>query len=135
MGDKLTERIQTLIMPHIQELSAELVELRLKYHRGRIIVDIIADRPEGGITIGECTSINKRVTQVIEQHQCLGEDYVVEVSSPGLDRALTTLKDFSRAIGRKVRFHLFKPIEEKKEHLGEVAEVQGNQILIKKKTK
>ena len=134
MCDKLTEQIETLIMPYIEELSAELVELNVK-HRGKtVMIDIVADRP-GGITIGECTFINKKVNRQIEKKQWFGEDYVVGVASPGLDRALTTSKDFSRALGREVRFHLLEEVEGKVEHLGEVLEVKENEVLIKTKDK
>ena len=128
MCDKLTKQIEALIMPYIGELSVDLVELNVK-HRGKtVVIDIVADRP-GGITIGECTFITKKVDREIEKKQLVSEDYVVEVSSPGLDRALKISKDFSRVLGRKVRFHLLEVVEGKIEHLGEVVEVKENEIL------
>jgi len=135
MRDELTEQIETLIMSCIEELSAELVELTVKHRRKTVVIDIIADRPEGGITIDECTLINKKVNQAVEERQWFGEDYIVEVASPGLDRALKTSKDFLRALGRKVRVHLLESVEEKVEHLGEVVEVTENQVAIKRNDK
>ena len=130
MCDELTEQVEALIMPYIEELSAELVELNVKYRGKTVVISIVADRP-GGITIGECTFINKKVDREIEKKQWFGEDYAVEVSSPGLDRALKTSKDFSRVLGREVRFHLQEAVEGKIEHLGEVVEVKGDGVLIK----
>ena len=135
MHDTLTEQIEALIMPFIDELSVELIELNVRRRGKTVIVDIIVDRPEGGITIGECTRINKKVNRGIEEKQWFGEDYEVDVSSPGLDRALRTQKDFLRVLGREVRFHLLEPVEGKVEQLGEVYEVNESQILIKKKEK
>ncbi len=134
MKDQLAEKVEGLIMPFIKELSTELVELQVKHHEKTVVIDIIADKP-GGITIGECTSINKKVDRAIENKQWFGEDYTVRVSSPGLDRALKTQKDFIRVLGRTVRFHLLKPIEGKIEHIGEVADAKEDQILIKKNDK
>ena len=132
MRDILTGQIEAFILPCIEELSVELIDLKVK-HRGKtVVVDIVADRPNGGITIDECTYINKKVDRIIGKRQWFGEDYTVEVSSPGLDRALRTSKDFARVLGRQVRFHLLEPIEGKIEHLGEVMEVKENQVLIKK---
>ena len=129
MRDKLTEQIEALIMPYIEELSAELVELNVK-HRGKtVMIEVVADRP-GGITIGECTLMNKKADREIENKQWFGEDYVIEVSSPGLDRPLKTSADFSRAIGREVRFHLLEAVEGKVEHLGVVLEVKKEEILV-----
>ena len=130
MCDELTEQVEALIMPYIEELSAELVELNVKYRGKTVVISIVADRP-GGITIGECTFINKKVDREIEKKQWFGEDYAVEVSSPGLDRALKTSKDFSRVLGREVRFHLLEAVEGKIEHFGEVVEVKGDGVLIK----
>ena len=132
MCDKLTEQIKALIMPYIDELSAELVELNVKHSGKTVVIDIIADRP-GGITAGECACINKKVNRDIEEKQWFGEDYVVEVASPGLDRDLKTAKDFSRVLSRRIRVHLLETIEEKVEHLGEVVEVTESEILIKTK--
>ncbi len=130
MQDKLTEQIEALIMPYIEELSAEIVELNVKQRGNTVVIDIAADRP-GGITIGECTFINKKVDREIEKRQWFDGNYVVEVSSPGLDRALKTSKDFLRVLGREVRFHLLDALEGKVEHLGEVVEVNEDKILIK----
>lgn len=134
MCDKLTERIETLIMPYIDELSAELVELNVKYSGKTVVIDIIADRP-GGITVGECTFINKSVNRDIEEKQWFGEDYILEVASPGLDRVLKTSKDFSRVLGRSVRIHLLEEVEGKVEHFGEVVKAKESEILIKMKDK
>jgi ribosome maturation factor RimP len=120
-------------MPIIKGLSAELVELSMKHHGKTVVVDIIADKINGGITVDECSTINKQVVRAIESQQWFSENFIVEVSSPGLDRALKTAQDFTRAIGRKVRIHLLEPVEEKVEHQGIVARVQENFITIQKK--
>ena len=132
MLDELTGNVQALIMPYIDEMSAELVELTIK-HRGKtVVIDVLADRP-GGITIDECAFINKKIDHALERKNWFGEDYTVEVSSPGLDRPLKTSKDFSRAFGRKIRVHLTHPIEGKLEHQGEICKALDDKILIKTK--
>jgi len=133
MCDKLTEQVKTTIIPIIEGVSAELVELNLKQHGKTVVLDIIADKLSGGITIDECTIINKEVASAIESQQWFGEDFIIEVSSPGLDRPLKTKRDFERVIGRKVRIHLKKPVDEKVEHHGIVINVTDSQITIQKK--
>lgn len=132
MSDELTEKVQTLIIPYIEEISAELVELEIKYRGETVVVNILADR-SGGITLDECVVINKKVNHALEERYWFGEDYVVEVFSPGLDRPLKTAKDFARALGRKIRVHLFELVEGKLEHHGEVVEAFKDKILIKTK--
>ena len=92
MRDKLTGQIEALVMPCINELSAELVELNVRHQNKTVVIDIVVDR-SGGITVGECAFINKKVNRQIEQKQWFGENYIVEVESPGLDRNLKTTKD------------------------------------------
>ena len=135
MHSELTAQLEKLVKQVTDELSTELVELNIKERGKTIVIDIIADKPGGGITIDECTSINKHVVGSVEEKQWFGEDFVVEVSSPGLDRTLKTFNDFARAVGRKVRIHISEPIEGKLEHHGKILGVQDDQILIQNKDK
>ncbi len=57
---------------------------------------------------------------------------LVSIPRPGIDRTLKTSKDFARALGRAVRFHLLEPVDGKIEHLGEVTKAEEDKILIKK---
>ncbi|MCH7680603.1 hypothetical protein IID10_14770 [candidate division KSB1 bacterium] len=135
MHSELTAQLEALIKQLTEELSTELVDWNLKKRGKTVVINIIADKFNGGITIDECTSINKRVVGGIEEKQWFGDNFVVEVSSPGLDRTLKTFNDFTRAIGRKVRVHLEAPVEGKVEHHGKISGVHDNQILIKNNDK
>lgn len=135
MRDELTEKIEALIMPCIRESSVELIELNIHRRGKMVIIDIVADRADGGITIDECAALNKMIDRAIEKRQWFGDDYIVEVASPGLDRPLKTAEDFLRVLGRKVRIHLVESIDGKVEHHGEVKEASEDQIMIKTKDK
>jgi len=133
MRDKLIEQIEGLITPSIREFSLELIELNIKHKNKTAVFDILMDRPDGGITIDECASINKKISGVIEASGLFNDDFIVEVSSPGLDRPLKTIRDFRRVIGCLVRFHLIQQVENKIEHHGVVVEVDRDEVVIKKK--
>jgi len=130
MHSELTTQLEALIKQLTEELSTELIEWNLKKRGKTVVIDIITDKLNGGITINECTSINKQVVRAVEEKQWFGDNFVVEVSSPGLDRALKTFNDFARAVGRRIRVHLEEPVEGKVEHHGKISGVQDNQILI-----
>jgi ribosome maturation factor RimP len=132
-----TERIEleTFLTQRCQESSLELFELLLKRAGKTVQLEAIIDRPHGGITIDECTRINKAVSRLLEEKPILGEDYTIEVSSPGLDRPLKNKKDFTRVIGRNVRFHLAEMLDHKKEHSGIIEEVSDQEVKINTKTK
>jgi len=131
MNSELTEKIEALIRRNLEEISAELVEFNIKRRGRTVVIDIIADKPNGGITIGECASVNKGINRAIEKKRWLDDNYIVEVASPGLDRTLKTPRDFERVLGRRVRVHLLEAVEGKVEHHGDVAEVNEDQILIR----
>lgn len=114
-------------------LHFELVELVI-VRRGRVVhVEAFIDKESGGITIDECSLVNKQLSGYIEEKNLIAEDYVVEVSSPGLDRPLKTKKDFLRVKGFQARFHLNEMLEGKKEYMGVVLEVNDQAVKIENK--
>lgn len=130
MRSDLKKQIDTLILNITNDLSCELVEWSTRKRNGTVVIDIIADKPHGGITIDECTAINKSVVAQIEEQHWFGDDYVVEVASPGLDRTLKTANDFIRATGRRVRVHLKEPVDGKVEHHGLITGVGDDCVMI-----
>ena len=131
----LRQMIEELMAPFMQELNIELVELNIKRRNKTVVVDIIADRSHGGITIDECVALNKRLAEKVELENLIPDDYVIEVCSPGLDRPLKSYKDFLKVLGRKVRFHLSEPVEEKIEHIGIVTQVESDRVVVQTKRK
>lgn len=135
MPEELTQRIKTLIMPCIENSDAELIEMNIRRQGPTTFVEIVADKESGGITVDECSRINTDVFQELERAGILGEDFVVEVASPGLDRPLKTERDFLRAKGWNVRLHLREPFEGKLEYLGSVQGVEQNIVIMQIKQK
>ncbi len=127
--------IENAINSIIEELKLELVEINFKESNNTVIIVVLADRPKSGITVDECSIINKQIIAFIEEAGLFNDDFMVEVSSPGLDRSLQTSKDFMRAEGKKVVFYLNDFIEGKKEHSGEVLRTEKNNIIINVKNK
>ena len=96
----------------------------------------LADLPAGGITVGQCASLNQAIVEAIDADGFLGEQgYALEFSSPGLDRPLVTAKDFRRNLDRAVRFWLKEPVEGKTEHTGVLMAADEKQIVVRTKKK
>ena len=134
MLDDIRLKIEATLAPLLENIKSELVELRLRRQIKTLVVDIIVDHPRGGITIDQCSYINKQISQIIEDNQWIQGDYVVEVSSPGLDRPLKTFKDFLRVRGRHIRCHLSEPVENRIEYLGIVEDMKGEEVVLRLKT-
>ena len=89
----IDRRLAEIVQPVIEGLGFELVRIRLM--GGKIhTLQIMADRPEGGIVVEDCATISTAVSAVLDVEDPLEDEYVLEVSSPGIDRPLTRLKDF-----------------------------------------
>ncbi|MFH1359878.1 MAG: ribosome maturation factor RimP [Candidatus Omnitrophota bacterium] len=128
--DQLPEQIEELAKPFFEETQLDLVDLHIR-HQGRdITIEILADRADGGITVEECTQLNKQISCALEQENLISGRYALEVSSPGLDRPLKTRKDFARVIGRAIRVFLSEPVGEKIEHAGILQAAQEENILL-----
>jgi ribosome maturation factor RimP len=100
MRDTL-DSIKSEISPVLDNAGAELVDISLKRMPNGVVLTLLVDTGKG-ISVDECAAINKRVSDILEERDIISQRYVVEVSSPGLDRPLRTQKDFKGAIGEKV---------------------------------
>jgi ribosome maturation factor RimP len=131
--DEIHPKIESLAKKIFEEAGVDLIELKVGGHKNDVIIQITADKPSGGINIGECAILNKTLVAAIEQENLLPpEVFSLELSSPGLDRPLVTRKDFMRSIGRKLRFWLNEPvgIGRKKEVQGILSEVGESTLTI-----
>ena len=130
MEELLLDKLKAIIDPITAEMNLVLVDLSLRRYYGNISIEILADKEFGGITIEECTALNRRIGQTMEEMNLIAGSFNLEVSSPGLDRPLKTKKDFVRTIRRPVRFFLAQPVAEKLEHAGTIEHVEDENVLV-----
>jgi len=125
----LTERIKELVSPLFRDSDLVLVELKVFRDRRKVILRFLVDRSKGGIRLDECTQLNAQIGEILDREQLLEESYVLEISSPGIDRPLVSLEDFSRVIGRNVRLFLKEAIKDKRELIGSIDKIEGEDII------
>jgi ribosome maturation factor RimP len=106
-----------------------LVELRAFRKNRKVNLRFLVDRSTGGITLNECAQLNSQIGEIIDRKQLLEESYILEVSSPGADRPLVSLDDFSRSIGRNVRLFLREPINNKTELTGSIKGIEAEEVI------
>jgi len=128
----LEEELKNIVLPILEDLNLELVELILSRRRS-VLLRLLIDRPQGGITIAECALVNRRLTEALDNSLLVTEKYLLEVSSPGLDRPLKSGKDFLRNRGRRVRIFLLEPVNNKMEIEGKVINVGEEAVIIETK--
>ena len=122
-------KVTELVSPVLDEMGFELVDIEYLSQYGRWVLRIYADK-EGGITLDECARVSREVGNLMDVKDVLPHEYVLEVSSPGLNRPLKKEKDFERAIGKKVKIQMVAPISGRRRFTGYLKEVmQGNVYL------
>jgi len=93
-------------------------------------LQIMAERPEGGISVDECGAISTAVSAVLDVEDPIVDEYTLEVSSPGIDRPLTRLKDFETFEGYEARIETDELIDGRRRFKGMLAGVEGDEVLI-----
>jgi len=125
----IDRRLAEIVQPVIEGLGFELVRIRLM--GGKIhTLQIMADRPEGGIVVEDCATISTAVSAVLDVEDPLEDEYVLEVSSPGIDRPLTRLKDFDMWQGYEARIETTELIDGRRRFKGTLAGIEGDEVLI-----
>src|SRR3989338_2341438 len=103
-NEALQIELKIIIEDYLKTQNIDLVYLIYRYEGRDLVVRILADRPEGGISIGDCAYLNKEVSAILDAKNILEGQYILEVSSPGLDRPLRQKQDFLRCTNKRVRF-------------------------------
>ena len=129
---EIINELNNIIADYLTLQGLELVDLIYRYEGQDIILRILVDRAEGGITLEECAALNRHLSKILEERDVLGlrNRYILEVSSPGLDRPLKTKKDFLRCVNRKVKLFLSEPINGKLEIDGVITQADDVSVYV-----
>ncbi len=123
-------QIKLKVKDIIEAEGAELIDFKLFTSGRRYALRCLIDLLEGSITLDRCAAINKRVVAYLDQSGSLGDDYLVEINSPGLDRKLSTSKDFLKLKGRKVSLWLKEPVRGKEYLEGQILAVSDDKLSL-----
>lgn len=125
----MDRRITEIIGPVIADMGFELVRVRVMGGK-EPTVQIMAERPDGTIEVDECAAISTAVSAVMDVEDPIVDAYTLEVSSPGIDRPLTRLKDFETYEGYEAKVETAEMIDGRKRWRGVLAGVEDDEILI-----
>jgi ribosome maturation factor RimP len=108
-----------LLEPTVEGLGYELADLELRIGGKSGVVRIFIDRPEG-VGLGDCEVVSRQVSALLDVEDPVPGHYVLEVSSPGLDRKLTKPAHFRRFVGEEVRVQMRFPVEGRRRFRGKL---------------
>ncbi len=116
-----------LLDPVAEAAGYEIVRLRLMGGQTRRL-QIMAERPDGEMVVEDCARLSRAVSEVMDAADPIAGEYTLEVSSPGVDRPLTRLKDFETYEGLEARIELDRIADGRKRFKGELAGVEDGQV-------
>lgn len=117
-------RIAHLAEPVLKGLGYRLVRAKLSVQAG-MTVQIMAERPDGSMTIEDCETLSEALSPVLDVEDLLKSAYRLEVSSPGIDRPLVRISDFRRAAGQEARVELNAGVGGRKRFRGKIIAVES----------
>ncbi len=125
----MDRRLAEIIEPVIEDLGFELVRVRLMGGDTKTL-QVMADKADGGIEVDDCANISTAISATLDVEDPLEDAYSLEVSSPGIDRPLTRLKDFQSWEGYEAKLETSEMIDGRKRFKGQLAGVEGEDVLI-----
>jgi len=125
----VAESILELATPILSEQHLELVDVEYKKEGKNWFLRIFIDK-EGGITVGDCSSVSRQIEDLIEVEEIVPTTYTLEVSSPGLDRPLKKEKDFLRFKGKRAHVTTFTPIDHQKNLKGTIKDFREDTLFL-----
>jgi len=140
MGKSVRERTEELLQPILDEMSLELFDLQYVKQGPEWYLKIFVDKKEGGITIDECGLLSNELSEKLDEEDFIPGTYFLEVSSPGVERPISTKEDFKNSVGKHVYMTLYAPVDGEKVYEGLLKQFENDiatieyQVLSKKKT-
>jgi len=122
-------RTEELIMPIIEKNHFELVDVEWVKEGPTWYLRVYIDK-KGGITVDDCEVVSRAYGDILDEEDYISENYIFEVSSPGLDRPLKKEKDLLRSIGKMVEVKLYKALNKQKEFVGNLKACHGDSVTI-----
>ncbi len=126
----LAEQIEALIAPSIADMGFDLVRVLLLEGRSGQTLQIMAERPDGSMSLDDCAMISRQISAVLDVEDAIAAAYRLEVSSPGIDRPLVKLADYVAYVGHAAKIETALPIHGRKRFAGNLKAVEGNDIII-----
>ena len=113
----------------LDELGYELIEVEYVQEYGSMILRLYIDAPKG-ITVDDCAEASRMVSALLDQNDFIGSEYMLEVSSPGIDRPVRKASDFERFVGEAIKVKTVTPINGRKRYRGTLAGISDGLVLL-----
>ena len=126
------QHLKDLLEPTVEAIGFELI--RVRYTGGKKpVLQIMAERADGSMSVEDCADLSRELAAVLDVEDPIAGEYSLEVSSPGVDRPLTRLKDFDNWAGFEAKLELREPVDGQKRFRGMLDGIEGNEVRLETK--
>ena len=125
----ITKQVSELIEPILNEMRFELIDVEYLSDRGRWVLRIYIDK-DGGVTLDDCARVSGELGDLIDIKNIIEHEYVLEVSSPGLNRPLKKETDFIRVIGKKIKIKTRMPVDGRRNFTGVLKDFKEQKLAL-----
>ena len=127
--EEYEQQAEALLAPIVEEMGFELVDVEYVKEAGNWYLRGYIDKP-GGITVNDCEAVSRIFSDRLDEKDFIEDSYIMEISSPGLDRPLKKEKDFVRSMGKLVEVRTYRPVDKQKEFCGILTAYDNNSVTI-----
>jgi len=125
------QQVERLIAPSLEAMGFSLVQVRMMGGQRRPTLQIMAERSaDGGMSLDDCAEVSRVVSAILDVEDPLSGSYILEVSSPGIDRPLVRPADYERFAGYEAKLETREPIERRKRFKGRLLGLEEGAVRI-----
>ena len=122
-------RAEGLVRKAVEAEGFEFVHIEYRPQGGVSVLRVFIDK-EGGVSISDCAEVSRRLSVLLDVEDPIPQEYVLEVSSPGLDRPLFKEDDYRRFIGKEIRLVTVEKIEARKKFVGHIRDFTNHTVTL-----
>lgn len=133
MSEGVAERVSRIAAGVAGEKGVEFVNIEIAGTKRNMVVRVFVDKPEG-VTIDDLTAVSRAMEAILDEEDFIPTAYLLEVSSPGLERGLFSLEDYRKFTGKKAKIKTNAAIDGQTNFTGRIAGVEGDVVEFDDKT-
>jgi ribosome maturation factor RimP len=130
---EINERLRAIAEQAANEKGTEFVHSEVSGTKRNMVLRIYIDKP-GGVTIDDCSNVSRAIEDILDIEDFIHSSYVLEVSSPGLERELYSLSDFEKFLGQKAKVKTSLEIDSQRNFVGKIAGVENGEVVLEDRT-
>ena len=125
---EIIEKVSGLAESFLNEMGLELYDV--EYSAASKQLRVFIQRPLAGVSMGDCARVSRKLSEELDKDDLIDSAYMLEVSSPGLDRPLKKETDYQRSLGRLVKMKLVQPVAGSHELTGRLLEYREGMVKL-----